>query len=87
MVLQMQNIMYPPLSYQNSFTDLKLSSLIRLFYLPKLMVTTDLFTVLTSLSKAVGKKSFRDCPGGADGKESACNAGDLHSIPGLGRSP
>ena len=27
------------------------------------------------------------CPGGSDGKESACNAGDLGSIPGLGRSP
>ena len=26
-------------------------------------------------------------PGGSDGKESACNAGDLASIPGLGRSP
>ena len=25
--------------------------------------------------------------GGSDGKESACNAGDLDSIPGLGRSP
>ena len=25
--------------------------------------------------------------GGADDKESACNAGDLGSIPGLGRSP
>ena len=25
--------------------------------------------------------------GGSDGKESACNAGDLSSIPGLGRSP
>ena len=24
---------------------------------------------------------------GKDGKESACNAGDLGSIPGLGRSP
>ena len=24
---------------------------------------------------------------GSDGKESACNAGDLDSIPGLGRSP
>ena len=24
--------------------------------------------------------------GGSDGKESACNAGDLGSIPGLGRS-
>ena len=26
-------------------------------------------------------------PGGSDGKESACNVGDLGSIPGLGRSP
>ena len=26
-------------------------------------------------------------PGGSDGKESACSAGDLGSIPGLGRSP
>ena len=25
-------------------------------------------------------------PGGSDGKESACNTGDLGSIPGLGRS-
>ena len=26
-------------------------------------------------------------PGGSVGKESACNVGDLGSIPGLGRSP
>ena len=26
-------------------------------------------------------------PGGSAGKESACNAGGLGSIPGLGRSP
>jgi len=26
-------------------------------------------------------------PGGSDGEESACKAGDLGSIPGLGRSP
>jgi len=25
-------------------------------------------------------------PGGSDGKESACNVGNLSSIPGLGRS-
>ena len=29
----------------------------------------------------------RGFPGGSAGKESACNAGDLASIPGLGRSP
>ena len=26
-------------------------------------------------------------PRGSDGKESTCNAGDLGSIPGLGKSP
>ena len=26
-------------------------------------------------------------PGGSVGNESACNAGDLGSVPGLGRSP
>ena len=26
-------------------------------------------------------------PGGSDGKESACNMGDLGLIPGFGRSP
>ena len=30
---------------------------------------------------------MRGFPGGSDGKESTCNAGDLVSIPGLGRSP
>ena len=30
---------------------------------------------------------FRIFPGGSDGKESACNAGDQGSIPGCGRSP
>ena len=30
---------------------------------------------------------FIDFPGGSDCKESACNAGDLGLIPGLGRSP
>ena len=28
-----------------------------------------------------------DFPGSSDGKESVCNAGDLGSIPGLGRFP
>ena len=28
-----------------------------------------------------------DLPGGSDSKESACNAGDLSSVPGLRRTP
>ena len=30
---------------------------------------------------------FKGLPGGAEVKASACNVGDLGSIPGLGRSP
>ena len=30
---------------------------------------------------------FTGFPGGSDGEESACNAGDAGSIPGVGRSP
>ena len=30
---------------------------------------------------------FQGFPGGSDGKESSCNAGDLGSVPGLGGSP
>ena len=33
------------------------------------------------------KISLRTFPGGSDGKESACNAGDPGSIPGSRRSP
>ena len=30
---------------------------------------------------------MRPAHGGSDGKESACNAGDSGSVPGLGSSP
>ena len=36
------------------------------------------------LGITIGKGGF---PGGSDGKDSACNMGDLGSIPRLGRSP
>ena len=35
----------------------------------------------------INSVSFLGFPGGSGSKESACNAGDLGSIPGLGRSP
>ena len=34
-----------------------------------------------------GTSTFKGFPAGSAGKESACNAGDLGSISGLGRSP
>ena len=39
---------------------------------------------LLRTSQSLEKGGF---PGGSDSKESVCNAGDLSSIPGLGRSP
>ena len=38
------------------------------------------YHIKMSISKTLG------LPGGSNGKESACNAGDLDSIPGSGRS-
>ena len=35
----------------------------------------------------MGVSCCKDFSGGSDGKESACNVGDLGSIPGLERSP
>ena len=32
-------------------------------------------------------KHLKGFPGGSEGKESVCNAGDLGSIPGLGKFP
>ena len=47
-----------------------------------MLLKMTLFHFILWLSKP--RQSF---PGGSDGKESACNAGDPGSIPGLGRSP
>ena len=35
----------------------------------------------------ISPRALEGFPGGSDGKEAACKAGDLGSIPGLGRSP
>ena len=41
----------------------------------------------TMLKKWKKKSACYELIGGSEGKESACNAGDLGLIPGLGRSP
>ena len=41
----------------------------------------------TSHNKFRKVETTSGVPGGSDGKESSCNAGDLGSIPGLERSP
>ena len=43
--------------------------------------------VLSWVGYLLGVCKREDFPGGSDGKESACNAGNLGLIPGLGRSP
>ena len=45
------------------------------------------FSRYTSVSMVAIDALPKCFPGGSEGKESACNAGDLGSIPGLGRSP
>ena len=41
----------------------------------------------TQRGQSVSGVTQQSFPGGSAGKESACNAGDLALIPGLGRSP
>ena len=43
--------------------------------------------MIGSLYSVTSFTHFPHFPGGSDGKESACNGGDLGLIPGLGRSP
>ena len=45
------------------------------------------FCISTSLSSLSFIRPLTHLPGGSDAKASAYNAGDLGSIPGLGRSP
>ena len=40
-----------------------------------------------STQRLLAPTRCQDFPGGSEGKESACNAGDPGSIPGSGRSP
>ena len=47
-------------------------------------VWTSIFISLGCVSRSGIAGSF---PGGSDGKESACNVGDLGSVPGLGSFP
>ena len=45
-------------------------------------------TVIDSHPPVIPRRNkLKPIPGGLHGKQSACNAGDLGSIPGLGRSP
>ena len=44
-------------------------------------------SIVIPLHPSLEALHFNNSPGGSAGKESAFNAGDLGSIPGLGRSP
>ena len=58
----------------------------RLYYISNSYNTYKCLTLLNVLFKCrfYSQQGF---PGGSDSKESACNMGDLGSIPGSGRSP
>ena len=50
-------------------------------------MTCKYFLTFSGLSFLFWIVSTEGFPDGSDGKESTCNAGDLGSIPGLGKSP
>ena len=54
----------------------------------RLLEKSDLFKVYKLMgTRELSGSTYKPFPGGSDGKESACNAGDLGLIPGWGRSP
>ena len=65
-----------------SFCNFHISSCIFPFLFREVPLTFLVKPMLNSFSFCLS-----DFPGGSDGKASACNAGDLGSIPGLGMSP
>ena len=54
---------------------------------PALQFCSDLILLMAETLSGVYTDLPMDFPGGSNGKASAYNAGDLVSIPGLGRSP
>ena len=50
-------------------------------------IMTEQLSVHTCMHTHMHTHIWLGFPGGSDGKESACNAGDLGSIPVFGRSP
>ena len=68
------------------FTSIPMLQLYSLFYISSRALADEATAsmVQNNLIDLVKNLGF---PRGSDGKESACNAGDLGLIPGLGRSP
>ena len=58
-----------------------------LFYSLNCIPEMSKIMILLHLSGLKMLTTHQGFPGGSDGKESACNVGDLSSIPGLGRYP
>ena len=57
------------------------------FFIISALYTANEFQLFFSRFGAKFLAYLKGFPGGSDGKESTCNAGDLGLIPGLGRSP
>ena len=56
-------------------------------FLTSPMLASGFFITSTTWKAPLYSHTSYRSPGDSAGKESACNAGDLGSIPGLGRSP
>ena len=81
--LELSCFLYDPMNVGNLFSGSSAFSKSSL-YIWKCLVQV-LLTL--SLKDFVNNLTSMGFPGGSAGKESTCNAGDLGSIPGLGRYP
>ena len=73
--------------YAHTYICIFFGEEIILYYLSLLLLRRQLLCITCLLIISFFFRLFSGFPCGSAGKESACNAGDLGSIPGLGRSP
>ena len=74
-------------SQTNTLPEMRRDFLGKIWSVQKKKKDQNILTLSFSKKTGPGQTTLRSFPGGSDGKESACRAGDSGLIPGLGRSP
>ena len=80
-------ILYSPPQYMRALISFHLVQYLLLYVFLIIAILVVVKWYLTVVLICISPRVLGDVPGGSAGKDSICGAGDLGSIPGLGRSP